>query len=224
MEKIQEEAQEQLLESRDRLTKLEDLKQAPAPAYRKRTTFAPPFLDDLDESVDDHRIRMDSGRNAIVKKRPSTDQKMEEEEAAESEKSYDSESNISLTEIEKEEEAERKRKEDPEEVQSEELESDEDLHFSDTRTHAGVGRGFLDDLINENAREVKQQMEQEENSHDIIHLIDESEHLFIRYAQQKLVDNKQLLDERAKKLQAEHKKREFVEQRVLTNLQPRPYG
>ena len=44
----------------------------------------------------------------------------------------------------------------------------------------------------------------------MIHLVEESEHLFIRYAQQKLVDNKLLLDERASKALEGLKRKELI--------------
>ena len=45
----------------------------------------------------------------------------------------------------------------------------------------------------------------------MIQLIDESEHLFIRYAQQKLLNNKLLLDERASKALEGLKRKELIQ-------------
>ena len=77
----------------------------------------------------------------------------------------------------------------------------------------------MDELLNSNDVNIEDE-ESKENEIEIIHLINDSEHLFIKYAQQKLANNKSILDERS----SNNLKNSNAEQRVLTDLFPRNYG
>ena len=58
----------------------------------------------------------------------------------------------------------------------------------------------------------------------MIHLVGESEHLFIGFAKQKLDDNKKILEDNAIKALEGIKRKELISQRVLTDVCPRNYG
>jgi len=63
-----------------------------------------------------------------------------------------------------------------------------------------------------------------EDDADLIQLIEQSEHAFIRFAQQKLVDNRIMIQERASKAAEGVRRKEVVEQRVLSEVCQRNYG
>ena len=59
---------------------------------------------------------------------------------------------------------------------------------------------------------------------DMIKVVEDSEHAFIRFAQQKLVDNRIMIQERMSKALEGVRKKEVVEQRVLSEVCQRNYG
>lgn len=104
-----------------------------------------------------------------------------------------------------------------------ESQAHEDLN-NDTR-QAGVGPDFLNDLLNNNSKEKDDVLEKKEaENEDMIQLIDFSEHQFIRYAQEKLVENKILLNEKSTKALEYTKRKELIEQRVLSEVKPMNFG
>ena len=152
----------------------------------------------------------------------------EEANKVPSEKSYDSESEINMSLIDEEE----ARAEEENRLQAEKFFGGE-AHEKNKEGAGGVEPSFLDELINQNAEEVEEERKKEEEvksgdkaaeNADLIQLVEESEHLFIKYAQQKLADNKVLLDERASKALEGLKRKELTQQRVLSEVRPRNYG
>lgn len=87
--------------------------------------------------------------------------------------------------------------------------------IDDLTRQAGVGNDFLDDLMKNNSRDQEQKKEAEYD--DTIQLIDFSERQFIHFAQEKLVENRKLFNEKSIKAK-EHSKRELIEQRVLSEV------
>ena len=59
---------------------------------------------------------------------------------------------------------------------------------------------------------------------DMIVLIDVSEHLFITYAQEKLVKNKVLIETRAREQEAKKGQEKFIQQRVLNGPNFKSFG
>ena len=80
---------------------------------------------------------------------------------------------------------------------------------------------FVDDLLklNDNASEAI-----EDKVDDMIVLLDKSEHLFIKFAQEKLVKNKTLLEQRAREHEAKKGQERFIQQRVLNGPNFKSFG
>lgn len=179
--------------------------------FRKRTTVIT-TSDDSFKTGGSSESR--SRGEAIYMKKT---QPMIPDELVQSEKSYDSESDIDLDAFLLEEQEEEERKERESKI----LESVQ----NDSSRQAGVGDDFLDELLNNNAKEKDDVAEKKEaEDEDMIQLIDFSEHQFIRYAQEKLVENKILLNEKSSKALEYSKRKELIEQRVLSEVKPLNFG
>lgn len=156
----------------------------PMMSYKKRATVISK-LDVVSEhaevSVGSQKSRQVK-RDAIYKKATVSELKSEPtlsvaNESVISEKSYDSESDIDLTQIEELEKLE-------EEKRQSQLEDAKLEKQTEEFRKAGVGKNFLDELLNENYRDsVVEEEKKIVEEEDMIQLVDESEHLFIRYAQ-----------------------------------------
>ena len=81
---------------------------------------------------------------------------------------------------------------------------------------------FVDDLLQLN--DAASGAIEESKVDDMIVLIDKSEHLFITYAQEKLVKNKALIEARARENEAKKGQEKFIHQRVLNGPTFKSFG
>ena len=149
------------------------LKNAANPLFRKRTTILTSSDSGSFKTIDtEMRSRNDSGREAVYRKNLAPIEPIVQENLP-SEKSYDSESDIDLDIIQEQDKEEEEK-----------ARVDLDVEKGDLQYRkAGVGLNFHDELLAENVNYKKKAEAEDKNEEDVIQLIDESEHLFIKYAQ-----------------------------------------
>ena len=141
-----------------------------------------------------------------------SDEQIEEnkEKSSSSQQSYDSEDDLNSNDLSELEE----------ELYQNQLKDLEDKLEKERAEARLPADDFVDDLLELNDLA----SEKADKGDDMIVLIDASEHLFITYAQEKLVKNKNLIEARARENEAKKGQERFIQQRVLNGPNFKSFG